>query len=139
MLETVINPRVVLSVVYYKNEEGLRFLRTVLRYIEKGSGLNKDDVQQTIEKANPLIREEYMTLYEQHIREGMERGMDIGFQKGVVRDKQDVIIKQLSKKFTLTEEEKSIMLKIEDPEILDQGLDEVLFAETKEQVLKVLR
>ena len=68
-----------------------------------------------------------MTLYEQHILEGK------------VKDKQDVLIKQLSKKFTLSGEEKEIIREIEDPEILDQGLDEILFAETKEQVLRILQ
>jgi hypothetical protein len=62
------------GMLYFRGEEGLRFLRTVLLYIEKGSGLNKNDIQQAMEKADPLIREEYMTLYEQHIQEGMKRG-----------------------------------------------------------------
>ena len=132
-----------LIMVYCRSERDFQFLRTVLLYIDMGSGLNKNDVKKAMDKADPLIREEYMTLYEQIIQEGvergMERGMDLGFQKGVVREKQDVLIKQLSKKFILSEDEKSIIREIEDAEILDKGLDKILFAETKEQVLGALR
>ncbi len=135
------------GMLYFREEEGLQFLRTVLLYIEKGSGLNKNDIQQAMEKADPLIREEYMTLYEQHIQEGIERGMKrglkrgihVGFQKGVVRDKQEILIRQMSKKFGLTEEENAFITNIEDADILEKGLDEILFAETKEQVLDALR
>ena len=129
--------------LYFREEEGLQFLRTVLLYIEKGSGLNKNDIQQAMEKADPLIREEYMTLYEQHIQEGIERGMKrgmhVGFQKGVVRDKQEILIRQMSKKFGLTKEENAFITSIEDADILEKGLDEFVFAETKEQVLDALR
>lgn len=84
--------------VYFREEEGLQFLRTVLLYIEKGSGLNKKDIKQAMDTVDPLIREEHMTLYEQHIQEG-----------------------------------------IEDADILEKGLDEFVFAETKKQVLDALR
>ena len=121
----------------------LQFLRTVLLYIDMGSGLNKNDVKKAMDKADPLIREEYMTLYEQIIQEGVERGIEtgkeLGFQKGVVRDKQEILIKQLSKKFGLTEDEKAYVKRIEDADTLEKGLDKILFAETKEQVLKVLQ
>ena len=128
-----------LIMVYCRSERDLQFLRTVLLYIDMGSGLNKNDVKKTMDKADPLIREEYMTLYEQIIQEGVERGMDLGFQKGVVREKQEILIKQLSKKFGLTEDEKAYVKSIEDADTLEKGLDKILFAETKEQVLGALK
>ncbi len=127
------------GMVYFREEEGIQFLRTVLLYIDMGSGLNKNDVKKAIDKADPLIREEYMTLYEQIIQEGIETGIHVGFQKGVVRDKQEILIKLLSKKFGLTEDEKAYVKSIEDADILEKGLDKILFAETKEQVLGALK
>jgi hypothetical protein len=83
-----------------------------------------------MENTDPVIREEYMTLYEQTLQ--------VGIEKGTLLEKQDVLIRQLSKKFGLTEEEKSFIKGIEDAGILEKGLDEILFAESKDQVLVVL-
>jgi hypothetical protein len=119
-----------IDILYFRNEQGLRFLRTVLLYIEVGSGLTITEVNKAMENTDPVIREEYMTLYEQTLQ--------VGIEKGTLLEKQDVLIRQLSKKFGLTEEEKSFIKGIEDAGILEKGLDEILFAESKDQVLVVL-
>ena len=72
-----------------------------------------------------------MTLAEQHIQEGIK--------KGTLLDRQHMLIKQLSKKFGLKEDEKSYIRSIEDPDRLEKAIDEFVFADTKEQVLAALK
>jgi hypothetical protein len=116
-----------IDILYFRDEEGLRFLRTALLYIEISSGLTINEVAKAMEHTDPVIREEYMTLYEQTI------------QVGKITEKQEVLIRLLTKKFGLTEEEKAYIKSIKDAEILEKGLDEILFADSKEKVLAVLQ
>ena len=60
-------------------------------------------------------------------------------QEGKIQDKREVLIKQLSKKFGLTEEEKTYISSVSDPDALERGLDEILFADSKEQVLSAIK
>ena len=53
-------------------------------------------------------------------------------------DKQDVLIRQLSRKFGITDEEKNLIKSVNDPAMLDRALDEILFADAKEDVLRAL-
>lgn len=82
-----------------------------------------------IEEAKKLP---YMTSIE---RLGREEGL----QQGEILDKQRVLQKLLNKKFGLTDQERELMLKQYNPEILDNALDKIIFANTKEEVLSVLQ
>jgi flagellar biosynthesis/type III secretory pathway protein FliH len=79
---------------------------------------------------------------EQGIEEGLEKGLKKGLQegerKGKIQDKQQVLIRQLTKKYSLTVQDKQHISSITDPDKLDLALDEIVIAETKEQVLKLL-
>lgn len=71
-----------------------------------------------------------MTLAEQLIEQGIE--------KGEIIDKQKVLIKLLSKKFGVSDPE---MVKIEhtdSAELLDAALDIILFAESKSEIMAAL-
>ena len=59
--------------------------------------------------------------------------------KGKTEEKQQTLIRQLSKKFGITEYEKEFIEKCSDTEKLDNALDEILFAETKFKVLDCLK
>jgi len=48
-------------IIYFRNEQGLRFLRAALLYIEVGSGLTITEVEKAMEHTDPVIREEYMS------------------------------------------------------------------------------
>ncbi len=61
-----------------------------------------------------------------------------GREEGRVADKQDVLIRQLSRKFGLTDAERQRIRGVEDTERLDAALDELVVAETKEAVLEKL-
>jgi hypothetical protein len=62
-----------------------------------------------------------------------------GREEGRVSDKQDVLIRLLSRKFDVTDAERETIRGMEDPDRLDAALDEFAVAETKETVLEKLR
>jgi broad-specificity NMP kinase len=76
------------------------------------------------------VEEAYMTIAEKLKKEGIEEGK--------IQEKQQVLIRLLSKKHSLTEQDKQNISSITDPDKLDLALDEIVIAETKEQVLKLL-
>ena len=78
----------------------------------------------------------YVTSIE---RLGKEEGMQEGLQQGEILDKQKVLRRLIDKKFGLTEKESQIISNQPNPELLDKALDEVLFANSKEEVLKHLQ
>ncbi|MGM0675574.1 MAG: hypothetical protein ACQETQ_12845 [Spirochaetota bacterium] len=61
-----------------------------------------------------------------------------GREEGRVTEKQDVLIRLLSRKFGLTDAERQRIRGVEDTERLDAALDELVVAETKEAVLEKL-
>jgi flagellar biosynthesis/type III secretory pathway protein FliH len=96
-------------------------------------------VAEALEQAESEVEEVFMTAADRLIQRGVEKGMEKGFEKGTIQDKQEVLCKQLTRKFGVSEEERSFIKSIYDRDKLDCALDEILFAETKKQVLGVLR
>jgi hypothetical protein len=84
------------------------------------------------------VEEAYMTIAEKLKKEGIEEGLEKGIEEGKIQEKQQVLIRLLSKKYSLTEQDKQHISSISDPDKLDLALDEIVVAETKEQVLKLL-
>ncbi|MDZ7760485.1 MAG: hypothetical protein U5L00_09545, partial [Desulfovermiculus sp.] len=78
----------------------------------------------------------YMTSIE---RLGREEGLQQGLQQGEILDKQRVLQRLLNKKFGLTDQERELIFKQYNPEILDNALDKIIFVNTKEEVLSVLQ
>ena len=60
-------------------------------------------------------------------------------EEGELLEKQKVLRKQLSRKFGLTDQENDLITNQQDPELLDKALDEFVYAENKEEVLKHIR
>ena len=87
-----------------------------------------------------------MTLAEQLIEQGLEQGLEQGVTKGIAQgiekgeliEKQNVLIKQISRKFGILDMERAAIKATENPEILDAALDIILFAETKAEVMENL-
>ena len=75
---------------------------------------------------------------EKGIERGIERGMERGIKRGALDDKRSVLTRQLSRRFSLTENERGRIASCEDPDALDAALDEIIVAETKEAVLAKL-
>ena len=62
-----------------------------------------------------------------------------GREEGRVIEKQDVLVRQLSRKFGVSDAERESIRGVEDPNRLDAALDELVVAETKEAVLEKLK
>jgi hypothetical protein len=124
------------------------FLTALLRYILLVlKGGYEEEVRKAVKAINMReVEEAYMTIAEKLRKEGMEQGIEEGIEKGLkegelkgkLKDKQQVLIRQLSKKYSLTEQEREHISSITDPDKLDRALDEIVVAETKEQVLNQL-
>ena len=71
--------------------------------------------------------------------EGRQEGREEGREQGRVADKQDVLIRLLSRKFGVSNAERESIRGVEDPDRLDAALDEFVVAETKEAVLEKLK
>jgi hypothetical protein len=67
--------------------------------------------------------------------ESFEQGME----HGELIEKQNILIKQLSQKYGLEEEEKKYIKSITNFEKLDMALDKILFSKDKKQVLDCLK
>jgi hypothetical protein len=108
------------------------FLTALLRYILLVlKGGYEEEVRKAVRAINMReVEEAYMTIAEKLKKEGIEEGK--------IQEKQQVLIRLLSKKHSLTEQDKQNISSITDPDKLDLALDEIVIAETKEQVLKLL-
>ena len=74
-----------------------------------------------------------------YAEELMTGGREEGRQEGRVIEKQDVLIRLLSRKFGLTDAERQLIQATDDTAALDAALDELVVAERKEAVLEKLR
>jgi hypothetical protein len=86
------------------------------------------------EKGYTEIEEDIMTFAEAKLKEGREKGL----QEGTLKDKRDVVKRQLRKKFGLSEDEAARIDCIENLEALDAALDEIIDAGEKRQVMEKL-
>lgn len=74
------------------------------------------------------------SLAEKLIKQGEERG-EI---KGAIKGKQELLVKQLRRKFNLTSKEEKTIRSVTDESKLDAAAEAILDAKSKEEVLKVL-
>ncbi|HKJ85907.1 MAG TPA: Rpn family recombination-promoting nuclease/putative transposase, partial [Spirochaetia bacterium] len=80
------------------------------------------------------VQEDEMTYAEELLQEGLEQGM----QRGVLSEKRAVLIRQLSRRFSLSDDERSRIESCGDRDALDAALDEVVVADAKDSVLAKL-
>jgi hypothetical protein len=91
----------------------------------------EEEVRKAVKAVNMReVEEAYMTIADKLKREGIKEGK--------IQEKQQVLIRQLTKKYSLTLQDKQHISSITDPDKLDRALDEIVVAETKEQILKLL-
>jgi len=83
-------------------------------------------------------QEGLMTFAQEMRKEGLQEGKKVGLREGQLRDKQEIVKRQLSRKFGLTEAEAEKIERIEDFAALDSALDEIIDATEKRQVLEKL-
>mgnify|MGYP006301936021 FL=1 len=86
--------------------------------------------------------EDLMTFVEAKIQEGLqkgrEEGREEGRQEGELLGKRAALLRQISRKFTVTDAERDRILSCDDPTALDAALDEFALADEKASVLSKL-
>ena len=132
-----------LGKLYEREERGLVFIEGCIRYILCATSITPEEIREAAATISRTIEEVSMTTGEklraEGLREGIEEGRKEGYERGTISDKQDVLIRQVSKKFGITDEERTMIESVNYPAMLDRALDEILFAESKEVVIKVLK
>ncbi|MDZ7760644.1 MAG: hypothetical protein U5L00_10350 [Desulfovermiculus sp.] len=109
-------------------QELFRFIDWVLTLPR---GLERD-FRERVHEIEEAKKMRYMT--------NMERfGREEGIQQGLLLEKQKVLQRLLDKKFGLSDQEKNFISRQFDPDLLDKALDEILFANSKVEVLKHLQ
>ena len=79
----------------------------------------------------PRNRELFMTIADKYRNEG--------HTEGVLNDRREMLVRLLTKKFGLTNEERRLIQNCDDLDRLAAAIDEILGADSKEQVLAELR
>ena len=117
--------------IYFKTEKGIKFIETVIEYLF--SVVKEDKKEIIIEKIDKIIKDggETMTI-------AMRLRKD-GKIEGKIEEKQETLIRLLSKKFGITEEDTLFINNCSNPKKLDNALDEILFADNKIKVLNCLK
>ena len=127
--------KLTLSKMLYEKGYSEKDVRNLFRFIDwllmLPKGLNQT-FKEEIAKHEEEKKMPYVTSVERLAKEE-------GMQQGEILDKQKVLRKLLSRKFEITEQEGELISNQEDPELLDKALDEFVFAESKEEVLKHLQ
>ena len=77
------------------------------------------------------VQESYMTIADELMEEGE--------LKGKIEEKQQVLVRLLKRKFSLSKEEEQRVLAVHDPDRLDSALDEIITAESKDEVLGLMQ
>ncbi len=83
-------------------------------------------------------QEDLMTFVEAKIQEGLQKGREEGRQEGELLGKRAALLRQISRKFGLTDPERDRILSCDDPSALDAALDEIIIADDKASVLNKL-
>jgi len=75
----------------------------------------------------------------QKLKHDYERGVEEGFVKGEIHEKQTILIRHIERRLgVLTTDEKKNIKSIENALLLDKALDEILVADTKEEIFAII-
>jgi predicted transposase YdaD len=116
----------------------MELLRAALHYIQQV--LTDEEFRSIISLVGArTVKQEAMSAAETYEKRGEKRGEQRGEKRGETRgrlqDKQQVLTRQLERKFGLTDEERRRIASESDPDKLDAALDALVFAENKGEVL----
>ena len=116
--------------LYFENESGIKFIESVIYYLF--NTMKEDNKVQILTKIDKSLNEggDIMTIAMSLRKEGKI--------EGAIEGKQNTLIKQMSKKFGLSENEINLIKNCNYIDKLDQSLDDILFFDNKLAVLKNL-
>ena len=117
--------------------ELLNYFQGLITYLLRISPPQEESVILSIVRT-PSAREVVVTIAEKYINEGLTKGRTEGRVEGALAERRDVLIRLLEKKFDLTQDDRALVEQTDDLDRLAAALDEILFAESKEQVLDKL-
>jgi len=105
-----------------------------IEYIEKRNQIlvQRGDVMAFVSSFERAAKREGIII-------GEKNGVKIGEINGQISEAKSIVLRLLNRKFQLTNNDQQIIQSCDDKEILEQALEEILFAETKEQVLDLLK
>ena len=86
-----------------------------------------------------MLAEVAQKLNRKLLNEGIAKGLEQGLEQGKIRDKQEVLIKQLDLKFGIEEEERNSIQTVDGFQKLDAALEAIVLGENKEKILDLLR
>ena len=111
---------------------GSELLQTLERAVAETKG--EEEIESFLAKAREMryneIEGDVMTFAEAKLEEGIH--------KGKLKEKQEIVKRQLHRKFGLSEDEAGRIDRLEDPDALDAAIDEIIDATEKGQVLEKL-
>jgi predicted transposase YdaD len=70
-------------------------------------------------------------------QEGRQEGIQEGRQEGRLEGKRIALMTLINRKFALSAEEKGLIDSVQDPAMLDQAMEAILFAQDKSEVLSL--
>ena len=79
------------------------------------------------------------TLAQKWYQQGIEKGKIEGIEEGEIIKQQEILIRQLSKKFGLAEEEQELIKSIKNKVKLDKALDLILDAKSKKEIFNLFQ
>jgi len=125
------NFRDVLKLLEQEQPEILRLFRNWLNNLFG----NKDT--ELTDQIEDLL--EVKSMFETALKQQQKKWTEQGIEQGELLEKQNVLIKQLSRKFDINEKDKNVIKDNTDFDSLDRALEEILFAQTKEEVLSIIK
>ena len=118
-----------MTLLKFKAEEELQ------RFLQIAREMNYRDMEEDMKSYGQKLIEEGRV---KGLEEGRDQGRVEGLQDGRIEALQDSLKRLIKKKFNLDTDESVKINQIKDPAKLEAALDEILSAETKQQVLEKL-
>jgi predicted transposase/invertase (TIGR01784 family) len=121
------------------------YLQVVLEYVlQAAENIDIQDVHTAL-KTIPQGEELMPTIADKLRQEGMQKGRQEGRQEGIQEGRQEgrlegkriALMTLINRKFALSAEEKGLIDSVQDPAMLDQAMEAILFAQDKSEVLSL--
>jgi len=131
-------------------KEGHYFI-TIITYLLNSSNISLSEIKEVVDKISEVGGEVMVTTAMRLRKEGKIEGKIEGKKEGLIEGeikgkiegriegKQNSIIRQMAKKFGITEYEVKSIQSCREEKRLDLALEEILFANSKEDVLKYFK
>jgi hypothetical protein len=94
--------------------------------------------REDIEYLTAIAAEAHYDSTEEDLMTYAEELLQEGIKEGELQGKRNILMRQLTRRFELTDAERDLIAEYDDPDALDAALDEIVVATDKFQVLSKL-